>query len=278
MLGSFVYPVLVEPAFNHFTPLPDGPLRTQILQLADDGARAPRRRARRRRVTAYDDAQRLRVRLRQHPPGRALRQRRPRPARATRSSSIVAHELGHARHDDVLTGSILAALGATLGIGLLGARSCRSCADARARCATRRSCRWSWPWSRSRTLLSSPVNNGLSRLIETRADVDSLQTTRDPAAFIAMQRQLALQLAERPAAGLVAVLVRVAPHDAASGSRSPSSCGRRLGRPCRPAERRAETRWPRTPHGSAAIPCRGDRKVSRCRRSALGADRRCRCR
>ena len=51
------------------------------------------------------------------------------------------------------------------------------------------------------TLLSSPVNNGLSRLIETRADVDSLQTTRDPAAFIAMQRQLALHsLSDQPPA------------------------------------------------------------------------------
>jgi len=30
MAGSFVYPVLVEPAFSHFTPLPDGPLRTDI--------------------------------------------------------------------------------------------------------------------------------------------------------------------------------------------------------------------------------------------------------
>jgi STE24 endopeptidase len=51
------------------------------------------------------------------------------------------------------------------------------------------------------TLLSSPVNNGLSRLIETRADVDSLQTTRNPAAFIAMQRELALHaLSDQPPA------------------------------------------------------------------------------
>ena len=35
MLGSFVYPLLVEPLFNHFEPLPDGPLRTQVLALAD---------------------------------------------------------------------------------------------------------------------------------------------------------------------------------------------------------------------------------------------------
>jgi STE24 endopeptidase len=40
--------------------------------------------------------------------------------------------------------------------------------------------------------LSSPVDNGLSRLVETRADIASLEATRDPAAFIAMQRQLDL--------------------------------------------------------------------------------------
>ena len=36
MLGSFVYPLLVEPLFNQFTPLPDGPLRTAVLRLADE--------------------------------------------------------------------------------------------------------------------------------------------------------------------------------------------------------------------------------------------------
>ena len=36
------------------------------------------------------------------------------------------------------------------------------------------------------------MNNGLSRLIETRADVASLEATRDPDAFIRMQRELDL--------------------------------------------------------------------------------------
>ena len=62
--------------------------------------------------------------------------------------SIVAHELGHARHDDVLTGSLLAALGTTLGIALL-ALVLPSYAGAPARCATPPWCRSWWPWSRS---------------------------------------------------------------------------------------------------------------------------------
>jgi STE24 endopeptidase len=43
------------------------------------------------------------------------------------------------------------------------------------------------------TLLSSPVQNGISRHIETRADVDALEATHDPAAFEAVQRQLMLR-------------------------------------------------------------------------------------
>jgi STE24 endopeptidase len=199
MLGSFVYPVLVEPAFNHFTPLPDGPLRTKILQVAaaehvhlDDVlvADASRRTTTlnayvsgygsTRRVVLYDNV------VRDLPRDQII--------------SIVAHELGHARHDDVLTGSLLAALGTTLGIGLLALvlPLVRRRPDALREPTV-------VPLVAALvaigTLLSSPVNNGLSRLIETRADVDSLQTTRDPAAFFAMQRQLALHaLSDQPPA------------------------------------------------------------------------------
>ena len=35
LLGSFGYPILVEPLFNSFESLPDGDLRTQVLALAD---------------------------------------------------------------------------------------------------------------------------------------------------------------------------------------------------------------------------------------------------
>jgi STE24 endopeptidase len=40
-------------------------------------------------------------------------------------------------------------------------------------------------------LLASPVQNGISRRIETRADVDAIVATRDPDAFVAVQRELA---------------------------------------------------------------------------------------
>jgi STE24 endopeptidase len=190
MLGSFVYPVLVEPAFNHFTRLPDGPLRTQILRLAsvehvhlDDVlvSDASRRTTTlnayvsgygsTRRVVLYDNV------IHDLPRRQIL--------------AVVSHELTHARRDDVLTGSTLAALGTLGGIGLLGlavqvvrrrpgAVRDPSVAPLLLALLTLGS------------LLSSPVNNGLSRLIETRADVGGLEATHDTGAFVTMQKELAL--------------------------------------------------------------------------------------
>jgi len=190
MVGSFVYPVLVEPAFNHFTPLRQEPLRSEILHLAarehvqlDDVlvADASRRTTTlnayvsgfgsTRRVVIYDNV------LHDLPRAQIL--------------SIVAHELGHAHHDDVLVGSVLASLGTMLGIGLLGlAVSVVRRGPGGMRDPT------VVPLVAALvaigTLGSSPITNGLSRLIETRADVASLEATRDPVAFEKMQRALDL--------------------------------------------------------------------------------------
>jgi len=192
LIGSFVYPVLVEPIFNNFTPLRDGSLRSQIFELADrEGvtiddvlvADASRRTTTlnayvsgfgsTRRVVVYDNL------VEDLPEDEAL--------------SVVAHELAHARHRDVVTGSVLGAAGALFGVGLLslvvgalGERRRLTMADpavvplvlALAALAA---------------LATSPVQNTVSRQIETRADVDALTATDDPAAFEKMQRQHALR-------------------------------------------------------------------------------------
>ena len=184
MLGSFVYPLLVEPLFNHFEPLPDGPLRTQILALADEEgvhvddvlvADASRRTT---TLNAYVSGLRLLA------TGRRLRQpgRRRRPTGGR--SSVVAHELGHARHDDVLTGSLLGAAGALLGVGLLGllrgrgsGRPAPGAAGAGA--------------GRGRHAAGEP---GPERHQPPDRDPGRrrlLRTTGDPEAFIALQKDLA---------------------------------------------------------------------------------------
>ena len=197
MLGSFVYPVVVEPLFNHFTPLADGSLRSGVLRLADEEgvhvddvleADASRRTTTlnayvsgfgsTRRVVLYDNL------VNDVPEDQVL--------------SIVAHELGHARHDDVLTGSLLGAAGAVVGIGLLGLVLAGRREEGRRE--TSRNARRAWdPAVVPRVLalvavaglLASPVQNGISRRIETRADVDAVLATRDPKAFVEVQRQLA---------------------------------------------------------------------------------------
>ncbi|MEP9365619.1 M48 family metallopeptidase [Nocardioides sp. CN2-186] len=192
LAGSFVYPVVIEPLFNSFHSLPDGPLRTQILALADEEgvpiddvlvADASRRTTTlnayvsgfgsTRRVVLYDNL------VNDVPQDEVL--------------SVVAHELGHAKHDDVLTGSLLGAAGAVFGVGLLalvvGAAGERRHVSMRDPTVV--------PLVLALlalgTVLSAPVENGISRLIETRADVDALEVTHDADSFVEVQRQLALR-------------------------------------------------------------------------------------
>ncbi|MDR7253791.1 STE24 endopeptidase [Nocardioides sp. BE266] len=184
LVGSLVYPVVVEPLYNSFTPLPDGPLRTGVLEVADrEGvpvddvlvADASRRTTTlnayvsgfsgTRRVVLYDTL------VDSLPEDQAL--------------SVVAHELAHARHDDVLTGTVLGALGAALGVGLLG----MLVGGDRMRRASVVPLVMALLAVGSQ--LASPVENGISRRIETRADVDALKATGDPVAFREMQLMLA---------------------------------------------------------------------------------------
>jgi STE24 endopeptidase len=191
--GSFLYPVVIEPAFNRFEPLPAGQLRTDVLRLAEESgnpvaevlvADASRRTTSlnayvsgfgsTRRVVLYDT-------LLQEVPDDEI-------------ESIVAHELGHVATDDVLTGTLLGALGAAGAVALLG---------------------WLLSWApllrragadsagdprvvplvlflvALGTLVSTPVQNLVSRHVEARADLFALDLTADPQAFVAMQQRLA---------------------------------------------------------------------------------------
>lgn len=191
LIGSFVYPVLVEPLFNDFEPLPDGPLRTEVLALADrEGVRVD--------DVLVADASRRTTTLNAYVSGFGGTRRvvlydaLVDGVSRDEALSVVAHELAHARHDDVLTGSLLGAAGAVFGVGLLalivGALGGRGRPPMREPAVV--------PLVLALValgaLLSAPVQNAISRQIETRADVDALLATGDPNAFIALQRQLAL--------------------------------------------------------------------------------------
>ena len=195
LVGSFVYPLVVEPLFNSFTPLPDGALRSQILRLADrEGVHvddvlvsdASRRTTTlnayvsgfgsTRRVVVYDNL------VHDLPDDQAL--------------SVVAHELAHARHDDVVTGSLLGASAALAGVGLLGLAV--GALGRRRPMGDPALVPLVLALLAVGTLLASPVENAVSREIETRADVDALRATHDPDAFIRMQRELAVRALADP--------------------------------------------------------------------------------
>jgi STE24 endopeptidase len=109
--------------------------------------------------------------------------------------SIVAHELGHTARNDVRNGTLLGALAAAAGVCVLAGVLA-----------------WRWPLDRSGStgpadpraialvlaivtvlgLVAGPVQNLVSRRVETRADVHALDVTRDPATFVQMQHNLAV--------------------------------------------------------------------------------------
>lgn len=195
VVGSFGYPLVVEPLFNSFKEMDDGALRTSLVEMAvADGlevddvlvADASRRTSSlnayvsgfgaSKRIVAYDtllrDASDDEVRL------------------------VVAHELGHAKRNDVLHGTLIGAAGAVAGVTLL----------ALLLSSRRLAARSGYDEGPPRdaavvpailalvacgTFLVSPVQNLISRAIEARADVHSLDLTRDPETFEATQRRLA---------------------------------------------------------------------------------------
>jgi Zn-dependent protease with chaperone function len=192
VLLSFVLPVLVEPVFNKFTPMADDPLRTELVELAArDGvpvkdvlvADASRRT---RAVNAYVSGL---------GPTRRIVVYDTMLAEATPDEvvSVAAHELGHAKDGDVLTGTIIGALGTAAAViaffllgswsGLLRRAGVDSIGEPRAiglliAVATLAG------------LVAGPAQAFVSRRIEARADTHALVLTGDPATFEAMQRRL----------------------------------------------------------------------------------------
>jgi STE24 endopeptidase len=190
--GSFLYPLLIEPAFNRFESMPAGELRTELFTLAERSgtpvqdvlvADASRRTTAlnayvsgfgsTRRIVVYDT---VLDRLSDQ-----------------EIESIAAHELGHVANDDVLTGTLIGALGAGAGVSLLGWLLGVTPLLRRAGVAG--------PGDGQvvglllfllavGTLVSTPVQNLVSRHIEARADLHALDLTRDPSSFIAVQRAL----------------------------------------------------------------------------------------
>jgi len=192
VLVLYLSPVLVDPLFNHFEPLPEGELRADVLRLAKradvDVGEVYRVDASRRttainayvgglghtkRVVLYDNL------IDDYPEAQVR--------------SVVAHELGHVAHSDVPRGLLWVAIVAPAGTLLV-----KRLAEAMP----------SGPREGRRGPAALPAialalgvvsfgltcaGNALSRPVEARADAFALELTGDPEAFIALERSLTLR-------------------------------------------------------------------------------------
>jgi STE24 endopeptidase len=196
LVASFVYPYTVEPLFTKTTSLPAGPLRTSLLALArEDGQPlkdilvahvGARTNAENAYVSGFGSSRRLVLYT------TLLHDDTPREIRA-----LTAHELGHSKYHDVLRGTSEGAIGIAAAMCLAGALL-----GGAGRRLPRVGGATGMADSRivplllaSYTVLSfatSPLYNLVSRHIEGRADMHSLALDRDPTAFVAAQRSLAI--------------------------------------------------------------------------------------
>jgi STE24 endopeptidase len=192
VLLSFVLPVIVEPIFNKFTPMADGPLRTELIALADrDGVPV-------RDVLVADASRRTRA-VNAYVSGFGATRRIVvydtllTEATPDEVASVTAHELGHAKDNDVLTGTVIGALATSLAVvvlyllgswtGLLRLAGVDSIAEPRAIGLL-------LALAAVAGLAGGPVQAFVSRRVEARADAHALALTGDPATFETMQRRL----------------------------------------------------------------------------------------
>jgi STE24 endopeptidase len=202
-------PVLIEPLFNRFSSLEPGPLRARLLALAEtmrvpvrdvlvaDASRRTTRvnayvsgLGRTRRVVVYDT---LLAAARSGPPdgeGDAP------PSGTDEVVLVVAHELAHVRHRDVLWGTVGAA--ALAAVSVLAAVALFDLGPVqRALGVSGLGDPLAAPGllllAALGGLVAAPVASAISRWAEARADWVSLEVTRDPVTAVAVERRLALE-------------------------------------------------------------------------------------
>jgi STE24 endopeptidase len=194
-ITTYAGPIVLDPIFNRFTPLPAGRTRSDVLELArragvdvnevfvmDASRRTTAANAyvnglgRTKRVVLYDtlldDFSRDEVRL------------------------VVAHELGHVRYDDVPRGLLWLAIVTPFGLFAASRLTARLApAEAQPGPAVLPALALSVSVM---VFIISCVSNQLSRRVEARADSFALQLTHESDAFISFQRRIALQNVSDP--------------------------------------------------------------------------------
>jgi STE24 endopeptidase len=201
---ALLAPVVLEPLFNRFEPLEAGPLRERVLAVAAQ-LRVPVR------DVLVSDASRRTTRVNAYVSGFGRTRRvvvydtllagpaaggPPDAAREDEVALVLAHELAHVRHRDVLLGTLARALAAAGGVLLVSWLLERA---------------WLRGWLHAAGLgdpsvapgllllgaagglLAAPLASAVSRWSEARADWVALEVSRDPGTAVAVERRLALE-------------------------------------------------------------------------------------
>jgi STE24 endopeptidase len=193
VLLTFIYPIVVAPLFNRFTPLDDPVLERRALALADEAgvtvkevlvADASRRTtAENAYVTGIGSAKRL-----------VLYDTLLANGDDDETAFVIAHELGHKAENHVVKNLVLSSVGLLIGFAVLAWLSHRSAV-------------WRWAGADGigdiralplliafvtiAGLLTLPVQNGVSRWFERDADSIAFRLTGDPDTAIRVFRRLA---------------------------------------------------------------------------------------
>ena len=195
---SYGYPLVIEPIFNKFTPMSASPLRDDLMAMAArDGVPV--------KQILVADASRRTTALNAYVSGFGATRRIVlydvllTSATPVEVKLVVAHELGHAKANDVGRFTLIGALSSTLGVltialllqwqPLLRRAGLKPSPNP---LSDPRSVALVLALIAIMTLLQQPVTSLLSRNVEARADVHALDLTGDPQAFVAMQRTLAI--------------------------------------------------------------------------------------
>ena len=192
---TYLSPVLIEPVFNTFKPLPRGELRSEVLELAD--------RAGVKVGEVYEmDASRRTTAANAYVAGIGSTKRvvlydtLVNDFEPAETRLVVAHELGHVHFRDVRGGLIWLAIVAPVGLwaaALLAQRLAPPGGELGPRAV---------PAVALSLAIVAPaltfVSNQLSRDVERRADAYSLELTRDPQTFIEFHRRLAIKNVSDP--------------------------------------------------------------------------------
>ena len=190
VVTTYLTPIVLDPLFNKFTRLPDGPTRTAVFDMAREAGvdvgqvyvmDASRRTTaanayvtgigRTKRVVIFDNL------LEKFSPGEVR--------------LVLAHELGHVHHRDVPHGLLYLLIVAPFGM-FAAARLAERMAPARRRSAPPPPCPpWCWPWgSWRRRSRRSPTS---SRAASSSAPTSSRSSSsHEPQAFIGFQKRIAV--------------------------------------------------------------------------------------